>query len=74
MSRDQHAFLESIVHDLGTKPDVPDMQTLLCELIQEQRRTNDVLQNLAESIKELTEAMTDVEYVEAKQVNNHGGL
>lgn len=74
--KDQQALLESIVRDLGARPDVPDLQTLLCALIQEQRRTNDVLQNLAESIAEMTEAMNAPTYVEedAPAGDPHAGL
>lgn len=68
-------ILQSLVNDLGCKPEAPSIQELLMMLIQEQRRSNDVIQNLAESIAQLAHSMIEtVDDEQRPQGDPYAGL
>lgn len=54
-----HEILQGLVNELACKPEQPDIYSMLTSLIQEQRRSNDVIQNLAESISQLAHAIIE---------------
>lgn len=76
MSISNDDALQRLVNELGCKPEAPTFQELIYALIQEQRRTNDVLQNLAESIAQLANSMTDpeMEHLEVDPRGPYAGL
>ena len=70
-----HDELQRLVNELGCKPEPVDIQTLLATLIQEQRRTNDVIQNLAESIAQLAHSIMQGDETDGEQPEQtYGGL
>lgn len=67
-------ILQALVNDLGCQADAPTITELLAMLIQEQRRTNDVVQNLAESIAQLAHSMIEPMEEETVLRDPHAGL